>query len=57
MARLMPNQYIVVSTSCESCIHYGKSMIDSRYCMTCDRIIVTKQDNYTPREGGGDNAE
>ena len=53
----MPNQYIVVSTSCESCIHYGKNMIDSRYCMTCDRIIVTKQDNYAPREGGDANAE
>lgn len=53
----MPNQYIVVSTSCESCIHYGKSMIDSQHCMICDRIIVTKQDNYAPREGGDANDE
>ena len=55
--RLMANRYIVVSTFCESCIHYGENMIASQYCMTCDRIIVTKQDNYAPRDGGDDNAE
>ena len=53
----MANRYIVVSTFCESCIHYGENMIASQYCMTCDRIIVTKQDNYAPRDGGDDNAE
>ena len=51
MVNRMMYNWIIESSVCESCKYYKKNgFFTNPFCFICNRIIVTKVDNYERRD-------